>query len=446
MWVQVFVPSRVSLGKNNATRGSETYLALLLSPFRTNLMILRQDSSFNTCNLPHVPYERDGNSEEETEGKNRESWEEKGSEPVGMRRGIGERKGCAANQSECDERTGESRLALCHHRFAPIAINDKLKRFLQGVQPLGVLQPLRRDMSSFKCEFPWEGQLAEWDDTTWSTRISTRATTRQFTTALVSHISRSRVKPAVVLWGAASIAGVAYALYQTNKVHLEAPQIVQQPDDEEIEIDPGTSIAFPKTLRIPSKFPLPKFSLVGVGTRTVSLFGFKEGSFCILVGVRSDPLRPTPAEKINHIVRNTSCVIRIVPTRNTSYTHLRDGFVRALTARVQLEKSRGALTPETEFAIQSPLHKLKTLFPNAALTKGTPLDVLITAPTGDKKQPRKLVFRDLGSIESDWVAEQFVLAYFEGDGITPPPRLAFLPSVARSCITSHSHACLAWID
>ncbi|KAI6037863.1 chalcone-flavanone isomerase-domain-containing protein [Pisolithus marmoratus] len=249
---------------------------------------------------------------------------------------------------------------------------------------------------------------------TWSTRISTRATTRQFTTAPVSHISRSRVKPAVVLWGASSIAGVAYALYQTNKVHLEAPQIVQQHDDEEIEIDPGTSTAFPKTLRTPSKFPLQKFSLVGVGTRTVSLFGFKVYSVGFYVDLNDQKL------KVNHIVRNTSCVIRIVPTRNTSYTHLRDGFVRALTARVQLEKSRGALTPETEFAIQSPLHKLKTLFPNAALTKGTPLDVLITAPTGDKKQPRRLVFRDLGSIESDWVAEQFVLAYFEGDGITPP--------------------------
>ncbi|KAI6014167.1 chalcone-flavanone isomerase-domain-containing protein [Pisolithus marmoratus] len=246
-------------------------------------------------------------------------------------------------------------------------------------------------------------------------------------TAPVSHISRSRVKPAAVLWGA-SIAGVAYALYQTNKVHLEASQVVQQPDDEDIEIDPGTSIAFPKTLRIPSKFPLPKFSLIGVGTRTVSLFGFKVYSVGFYVDLNDPklqiPLAATPEEKIDHIVRNTSCVIRIVPTRNTSYTHLRDGFVRALTARVQLEKSRGALTPETEFAIQSPLRKLKTLFPNAALTKGTPLDVLITAPTGDKKQPRRLVFRDLGSIESDWVAEQFVLAYFEGDGISPPLKKA----------------------
>ncbi|KAI6013059.1 chalcone-flavanone isomerase-domain-containing protein [Pisolithus microcarpus] len=261
----------------------------------------------------------------------------------------------------------------------------------------------------------------------WSTRTSVHATTRQFTTASASHISRSRVKP-VVLWGAASVLGVSYALYRTDKVHLEAPQVVRQPDGEEFEIDPGTSVAFPKTLQIPSKFPLPKLSLVGVGTRTVSFLGLKVYS----VGFYADlndpkltvPVAAEPEEKIDHIVRNTTCVIRIVPTRNTSYTHLRDGFVRALTARVQLEKSRGVLTPETEFAIQSPLRKLKTLFPNAALTKGTPLDVLVTAPTGDNKQPRRLVFRDLGSIESDWVAEQFVLAYFEGDGISPPLKKA----------------------
>jgi len=112
-------------------------------------------------------------------------------------------------------------------------------------------------------------------------------------------------------------------------------------------------------------------------------------------------------------------VLPQVPTRNTSYAHLRDGFTRALTARVQLAKTRDALSPETEFAIQSPLRKLKSLFPSAAVSKGTPLDILLTAPTGDKKHPRTLVFRDLGAVDSDWVAEQFVLAYFEGDGISP---------------------------
>lgn len=110
----------------------------------------------------------------------------------------------------------------------------------------------------------------------------------------------------------------------------------------------------------------------------------------------------------------------IVPTRHTSYTHLRDGFVRALTARFQLAKSRGTLSAEKEAAVQSPLHKLKSIFPTTKLSKGHPLDVHLTAPTEDPARPRKLVFLDLGAIESDWVAEEFVLAYFEGQGISPP--------------------------
>lgn len=40
-------------------------------------------------------------------------------------------------------------------------------------------------------------------------------------------------------------------------------------------VDPATSIAFPNKLRIQSKAPLPTFTLVGVGVRTVSFLGIK---------------------------------------------------------------------------------------------------------------------------------------------------------------------------
>ena len=94
--------------------------------------------------------------------------------------------------------------------------------------------------------------------------------------------------------------------------------------------------------------------------------------------------------------------------------------MRTLTARLQLAKSRGTLSAETENAVQSPLRKLKSIFPTTKLAKGIPLDVHLTAPTGDPMRPRNLVFSDLGAVESDWVAEEFVLAYFEGEGISPP--------------------------
>lgn len=53
-------------------------------------------------------------------------------------------------------------------------------------------------------------------------------------------------------------------------------------------MDPATSIAFPKTLRIPSKTPLPEFSLVGLGVRTVSFLGIKVYS----VGFYADLANP----------------------------------------------------------------------------------------------------------------------------------------------------------
>lgn len=98
-------------------------------------------------------------------------------------------------------------------------------------------------------------------------------------------------------------------------------------------VDPATSIAFPNTLRIPSKFPLPQFSLVGVGVRTVSFLGIKVYSVgfyadlanpnlkvtrlprhsrhALFTSTSQIPVTATPDEKVEYIVRNTSCALRI---------------------------------------------------------------------------------------------------------------------------------------
>ena len=113
-----------------------------------------------------------------------------------------------------------------------------------------------------------------------------------------------------------------------------------------------------------------------------------------------------------------------VPTRSTSFTHLRDGFVRALQARLVLAKQKGKLTPDEELEVQSPLRKFKSMFPNTPLAKGQSLDILLAPP--EQGQPRTLIVRDLGTIHDDWLAHEFVLAYFEGDGISPPVRVCGL--------------------
>ncbi|KAH7915112.1 chalcone-flavanone isomerase-domain-containing protein [Hygrophoropsis aurantiaca] len=250
-------------------------------------------------------------------------------------------------------------------------------------------------------------------------RASTWSHTRQLKSTTASRPTAFRNS---VLWGVASLASAAYILYQATTIHLDvAEEAAQIP---EFQTDPATSIAFPTTLRIPSKFPLPNFSLVGVGVRTVSFLGIKVysvGFYADLANPKLNiPITATPDEKIDYIVHNTACVLRIIPTRSTSYSHLRDGFMRALMGRMQLCLKRGTMTQAEEAEAQSPLRKLKSMFPTTALSKNTSLDILLTAPTGDPSRPRSLIFRDMGSVENDWVATEFVMAYFEGDGISPP--------------------------
>jgi len=93
--------------------------------------------------------------------------------------------------------------------------------------------------------------------------------------------------------------------------------------------------------------------------------------------------------------------------------------MRALLARMKLSRTQGTITEEEEEGAQSPLRTLKSIFPNAPLAKHTSLDILITAPPKDPARHRALIIRDLGAIENNWVAREFVLAYFEGAGISP---------------------------
>ncbi|TFK57501.1 hypothetical protein OE88DRAFT_1651254 [Heliocybe sulcata] len=237
---------------------------------------------------------------------------------------------------------------------------------------------------------------------------------RDFHSARTS--SRLLARPFV--WGAAIGLASLWVLHRQT-LHLDAEPPVRS---EETRVDPATSIEFPTTLVIPSKVPLPKFTLVGVGVRTVSFLRVKVYSIGFYADLSNPnlniPKTATPEEKIEHIVQNTACVLRIIPTRSTSYGHLRDGFMRALQGRMRLLQQQGSLTPAEEASAQPPLRQLKSIFPNTPLAKHSPLDVLLTAP--EPAKPRTLVFRDLGVVQNDWVAKHFVLAYFAGDGLSPP--------------------------
>jgi hypothetical protein len=89
-----------------------------------------------------------------------------------------------------------------------------------------------------------------------------------------------------------------------------------------------------------------------------------------------------------------------------------------------LLRKNGLLSEEDEAEVQGPLRKFKSIFPNASMAKHTPLDIILMPPSPETAPgQRQLVVRDMGSVESDILSREFILAYFEGDGISRPVRL-----------------------
>jgi len=203
-------------------------------------------------------------------------------------------------------------------------------------------------------------------------------------------------------------------VFSDSNVNLE---IEGQPSDG-ITVDPSTSLELPSVLRLASTPPL---TLLGLGVRTVSFLRVKVyvvGFYADLDNVDTKALQAleNPEKRVDYLINNTTCALRIVPTRSTSYTHLRDGFIRALQSRLVQFKGDGSLTPEQEEALQTPFQELKSLFPTTPLAKHTPLHaVLRVSPAGT----RSLSFPELGRVEDTWLATEFFKAYFVGKGISP---------------------------
>ncbi|KAF8744070.1 Chalcone isomerase like, partial [Rhizoctonia solani] len=152
-----------------------------------------------------------------------------------------------------------------------------------------------------------------------------------------------------------SLAGLAIHTWLLETYALDA-----QPNPTETEkLDPATSISFPTILQLDGE---PKMTLLGLGVRRVSFLGinvYSVGFYADLskvdakIKLLGQVLRQckSPEECINLLIQNTSCALRIVPTRATSYTHLRDGFIRTIQARQALRRKDGSLTTEQEEAV-----------------------------------------------------------------------------------------------
>ncbi|TDL28790.1 hypothetical protein BD410DRAFT_834821 [Rickenella mellea] len=245
-----------------------------------------------------------------------------------------------------------------------------------------------------------------------------------------SSVRVTRHLPSRILFTSAVVIGVFTPIAYNAFVHLDTDRnlnesITLPTPDKQTRPDPDTGIEFPTLLTVPSKVRLPTFTLIGVGVRKVSFLRVKVYSIGFYADLSSPaiskmPSDLSPEDKIHYLVSNTACVLRIIPTRTTTHGHLRDGFLRALHARIRQSNQDGKLSETEQLQIGAALRKFGTLFPNTPLQKHSPLEILLTAPEVDPNEQRALVVRDLGAVQNNWLAREFFLAYFEGQGISPP--------------------------
>ncbi|KAI0296142.1 chalcone-flavanone isomerase-domain-containing protein [Russula brevipes] len=203
-------------------------------------------------------------------------------------------------------------------------------------------------------------------------------------------------------------------------------------DKEATVVDPATSIEFPTTLQIPSKGALPEFTLIGVGVRLLSFLGIKVYSAAFYADLTNPDLKipwsASPEERLEYIIRNTACVLRIIPTRNTNYTHLRDAFVRTLQKRRWADHQAEIVIGRAAQA-SGAYRPTEVCVPERAAREG--YSVGYRALPSGLEWPRTLIIRDLGAVQNEWVAQEFMLSFFDWQGNSPALKQSVFEGVAQ---------------
>ncbi|KJZ77250.1 hypothetical protein HIM_03571 [Hirsutella minnesotensis 3608] len=192
-----------------------------------------------------------------------------------------------------------------------------------------------------------------------------------------------------------------------------------------------------------------EFTLVGLGMRTVTFLGFQVYLVGFYVATQDvarlqqylvkkiNPLATTliPSEKDalrkalldaaegeqtwDEMLREAGCrsAFRIMPVRDTDFHHLRDGFVRAVQARSQRDKSYG------DEAFGAALKDFKAIFNHGSVPKKKELllfrdaagNLSVLYGDGDrKKNPQRSV---LGQIQDERISRLLWLNYLAGNKV-----------------------------
>ncbi|ORX46977.1 chalcone isomerase [Hesseltinella vesiculosa] len=115
--------------------------------------------------------------------------------------------------------------------------------------------------------------------------------------------------------------------------------------------------------------------------------------------------------------------VRIVPCRNSSGQHLRDGFTRTLVQRMKAQAHH--LTEEDEARILEGIREFKEKFVNAKVKKDSEF---IFTKTKDGKLRMEFEGKNIGTVNNEWVAINFLMTYLNP---TSPASVPALESIAN---------------
>ena len=229
-------------------------------------------------------------------------------------------------------------------------------------------------------------------------------------------------------------------------------------------VETGTSTIphFPKTIHIPERNQIAdavnvtddEYTLIGLGIRTVSFLSIQVYVLGMYIrtadiGVlqaamirQIDPVATTlvPTEKNqlrqklldpeggriawDTLLRENGIrtAIRIVPTRNTDFAHLRDGWVRGITARTQEATQRGDLSYEDE-QFGTAMRDFKAVFGGKG--KAPRGSVLLLARDDNGKlgalyqeKEGRATYQDMGGVDDERIGRLVWMGYLAGKNVS----------------------------
>lgn len=291
--------------------------------------------------------------------------------------------------------------------------------------------------------------------------------------------------------------GDANARFQGKEVHIigagDGKRIVAQGGSEEVElVETGTSSVphFPKTIFLPTSSESTgdvaaqpnspenpgnldnqeEYTLVGLGIRTVMWIQV----YVVGLYVRTKDISTLQAKLIHHVNPIASTLVpaekedlrkklldptesreiwmqllqvpgiktawRVSPTRNTDFSHLRDGFVTGISKRTQEARQLTGGKEPTEYDAEEfgkSIQTFKSIFSGGKAPKGSilimardrsgTLDVLFQAnPETGRKEIEKL-----GSVADERISRLIWLGYLGGDKVSSE---AARKGVVEGCI------------